>query len=276
MRMSAAIGMRAIALSTLRPRGSPLQMSSLTGGQAAGALASSAVILEAVQVAGTAAALAVAQHQLGTSNPFETVGSLVALLQDLGLAGYAVFSAIAVFFQIFPIVSAYLVMLTAGAIFGAAKGTATVLMCSTIGATLCFLIARTFARDVVIESAKESAQFLALDKALGEATFSKSVTLITLLRLSPVIPFVWGSYVFGLLPISIFTFAAGTFVGCLPYAVAASISSEQLGVEAAVHGEALNPYLLGLGAAATIGALGVAGNLATDALREAGLDVSTD
>ena len=106
-------------------------MSGLTGGQAAGALASSAVILEAVQVAGTAAALAVAQHQLGTSNPVETVGSLVALLQDLGLAGYAVFSAIAVFFQIFPIVSAYLVMLTAGAIFGAAKGTATVLMCST-------------------------------------------------------------------------------------------------------------------------------------------------
>ena len=145
-----------------------------------------------------------------------------------------------------------------------------------LDATLCFLIARTFARDVVIESAKESTQFVALDKALGEATFSKSLTLITLLRLSPVIPFVWGSYVFGLLPIPLFTFAAGTFVGCLPYAVAASISAEQLGGEVAVHGEALNPYLLGLGVAATIGALGVAGNLATDALREAGLDVSID
>ena len=46
-----------------------------------------------------------------------------------------------------------------------------------------------------------------------------------------------------------------------------------MGADIAVNGAPANPYLLGLGVAATIGAITVAGNIANDALKEAGLDV---
>ena len=77
---------------------------------------------------------------------------------------------------------------------------------------------------------------------------------------------------FGLSPLPLGTFALGTFMGCAP-AVAAYVSAGQLGAEIAVHGADTNPYLLALGIAATVGAITLAGNIANDALREAGLDM---
>ena len=44
----------------------------------------------------------------------------------------------------------------------------------------------------------ESKQFRAIDNAFGSVPFQKSLSLITLLRLSPVLPFAWANYVFGL------------------------------------------------------------------------------
>ena len=85
-------------------------------------------------------------------------------------------------------------------------------------------------------------------------------------------PFVWGNYLFGLSPLPLTTFSLGTFVGCAP-AVAVYVSAGQVGAEIAVNGAGTNPYLLGLGVAATIGAVSVAGNIASDALKEAGLEV---
>ena len=52
--------------------------------------------------------------------------------------------------------------------------------------------------DLHTQAARESPQYLAIDKAFSQASFGTTLTLMTLLRLSPVLPFAWANYVFGL------------------------------------------------------------------------------
>jgi uncharacterized membrane protein YdjX (TVP38/TMEM64 family) len=240
---------------------------------AGGALASSAVIAEAIQIAGTGVLFVWAQQFTGAESPVEAVSLMIDFLQQSGAAGYGYFAAAMIFFQVIPVAAAFVLTVSAGAIFGAVKGTATVLTCSTISASISFLIARNLLREKLLETTQESKQFRAIDAAFGDASFSTSLTLITLLRLSPVLPFAWANYVFGLSPVPLPAFSIGTFVGCLP-AVAGYVSAGQVGAEIAVNGAESNPLVLGLGIAATLGAITVAGNIATDALKDLDLDLN--
>jgi len=243
---------------------------------AAGALASSAIIAEGVQIAGTAVLFYFGQQWTGTESPVEAVSAMIEYLQQLpGLEGYGVFAAVMIFLQVVPIAAAFILTVSAGAIFGAVKGTATVLTCSTISATISFYLARTFGRGKLLDAAQESKQFRAIDAAFADKPFGTSLTLITLLRLSPVLPFAWANYVFGLSPVPLPAFSIGTFVGCLP-AVAAYVSAGQVGAEIAVNGAESNPLVLGLGVAATLAAISFAGNIATDALKDLDVDLSDD
>ncbi len=239
---------------------------------AAGALASSAIIAEAIQVGGTAVLFYFGQQWTGTSSPVETVAAMIEYLQGLGTAGYGVFAASMIFLQVVPIAAAFVLTVSAGAIFGAMRGTATVLTCSTISATISFFLARNLGRAGLLEATKESKQFQALDKAFGSASFGTSLTLITLLRLSPVLPFAWANYVFGLSPVPAAAFSIGTFVGCLP-AVAAYVSAGEVGADVVINGADNDPLLLALGAAATLGAITFAGKIATNALKDLDVDL---
>ena len=104
----------------------------IDGKAAAGALASSALLAEGVQYLGTALALAYAQERLGCSNPVETVSTLIEYVQGLGASGYALFAVTMIGLQVMPVANAFLLTVTAGAIFGAVPGTLLVLMCSTV------------------------------------------------------------------------------------------------------------------------------------------------
>jgi len=249
-----------------------------TGGglaAAGGVLASSAVIAEGVQIAGTAVLFYLGQQWTGTSSPVEAVSYMIDFLQQAGLAGYGYFAAAMITLQVFPVAAAFVLTVSAGAIFGAVKGTATVLTCSTISATISFLLSRTFGRERLMDAAQESKQYRAIDAAFAEASFGTSLTLITLLRLSPVLPFAWANYVFGLSPVPLPAFSIGTFVGCLP-AVAGYVSAGQVGAEIAVSGADSNPLVLALGVAATLGAITFAGNIATNALKDLDVDLSEE
>lgn len=242
------------------------------GVAAASALVSSAILAEGIQILGTAVLLLWGQRFTQTDSPVEAVSALITYLQDLGVAGYGVFAVLMIFLQVVPIAAAFILTVSAGAIFGATKGTVVVLTCSTISASISFLIARSVGRQFVLEMAQNSPQFRAIDIAFGRASFSTSLTLITLLRLSPVLPFAWANYIFGLSPVPWAAFTLGTFVGCLP-AVAGYVSAGQLGAEIAVNGAESNPLVLGLGVVATLGAITVAGNIANNALKEMDIDL---
>jgi uncharacterized membrane protein YdjX (TVP38/TMEM64 family) len=246
-----------------------------SGVVAAGALGSSALIVEAVQVAGTAILLYFVTQWTGSDGPVEALDKIIAYIRSLGSAGYGVFGLAMVFLQVVPVAAAVVMTISAGAIFGAVKGTLTVLSCSTISAIISFFISRNVGRAGLLEVAKDSKQFVAIDKALGNATFSKSLLLITMIRLSPVQPFSWANYVFGLSPVPPAAFSLGTLIGCIP-AVIAYVSAGQVGADVAVNGVQMDPRILALGGVATLGALTTAGSIATAALKDLDIDLGGD
>ena len=60
--------------------------------------------------------------------------------------------------QVVPIAAAFILTVSAGAIFGGVKGTAMVLTCSTVSASISFAFSRSFGRELVLEAAQESPQ----------------------------------------------------------------------------------------------------------------------
>jgi hypothetical protein len=74
-----------------------------------------------------------------------------------------------------------------------------------IAATGAFLIARYLARDRLLQFAKGNKKFLAIDKAIGDDGFR----VVTLLRLSPLLPFSLGNYLYGLTSVKLGPYVAG-------------------------------------------------------------------
>jgi uncharacterized membrane protein YdjX (TVP38/TMEM64 family) len=109
------------------------------------------------------------------------------------------------------------VMFTTGAgfVFGVAKGTLCVVLGTTLGATLAFLIARYW-------FGARSAQFIVSHTKLK--LFSDELTpqgwkIIMLSRLVPFFPFKLSNYFFGLTHFSLRHFVFGTLIGIIPFSL---------------------------------------------------------
>jgi uncharacterized membrane protein YdjX (TVP38/TMEM64 family) len=102
--------------------------------------------------------------------------------------------------------------LTAGAIFGPWVGTATVSIASTAAAGASFLIARYIARERIQRLAEANRTFGAIDRAIARGDWR----IVALLRLSPVVPFSMGNYLFGLTPARFWPYLLASWVAMLP------------------------------------------------------------
>ena len=80
-----------------------------------------------------------------------------------------------------------------------------------MAASVAFLIARYFARDRILKLVEGNKKFLAIDKAIGENGFR----VVTLLRLSPLLPFSLGNYLYGLTSVKFVPYVLGRFASCL-------------------------------------------------------------
>nr|XP_010910527.1 uncharacterized protein LOC105036450 isoform X2 [Elaeis guineensis] len=78
--------------------------------------------------------------------------------------------------------------------------------------TVAFLIARYFARERILKFVEGNKRFLAIDKAIGENGFR----VVTLLRLSPLLPFSLGNYLYGLTSVKFIPYVLGSWLGMLP------------------------------------------------------------
>lgn len=76
-----------------------------------------------------------------------------------------------------------------------------------VAATVAFLIARYFARDRILKLVEGNKKFLAIDKAIGENGFR----VVTLLRLSPLLPFSLGNYLYGLTSVKLIPYVLGRY-----------------------------------------------------------------
>nr|ACN31105.1 unknown [Zea mays] len=102
--------------------------------------------------------------------------------------------------------------MSAGLLFGNVTGTIIVSVGGTLAAAVAFLIARYFARERILKLVEGNKKFLAIDKAIGENGFK----VVTLLRLSPLLPFSLGNYLYGLTSVKFLPYVLGSWLGMLP------------------------------------------------------------
>jgi uncharacterized membrane protein YdjX (TVP38/TMEM64 family) len=109
------------------------------------------------------------------------------------------------------------IMFTTGAgfVFGVIEGAIYVVLGTTTGAVLAFLIAR------YLFGAKASRYVLAHAKLkiVSEELAPRGWKIVMLTRLVPFFPFKLSNYFFGLTPFSLRGFTGGTFVGIIPFSL---------------------------------------------------------
>ncbi|KAJ8759516.1 hypothetical protein K2173_007133 [Erythroxylum novogranatense] len=190
-------------------------------------------------------------------------------IEGYGPAGYALFVAVYAGLEILAIPAIPLTM-SAGLLFGSVVGTVIVSVSGTVAASVAFLIARYFARDRILKLVEGNKKFLAIDKAIGENGFK----VVTLLRLSPLLPFSLGNYLYGLTSVKFLPYVLGSWLGMLP-GTWAYVSAGAFGraiiqeeSEAGLAGGNGQLVTLGLGLLATALAAAYVTRLAKDAIKD--------
>ena len=101
---------------------------------------------------------------------------------------------------------------SAGALLGVMLGTAATVIGCTIGACLCFLFTRHFARSWAEKKLESSPRLRALDREVRRSGFN----IVLIARLSPVFPFPHFSYAFGATSVGFWQYTLATAVGMTP------------------------------------------------------------
>ncbi|KAK6116731.1 hypothetical protein DH2020_049551 [Rehmannia glutinosa] len=190
-------------------------------------------------------------------------------IEGYGPAGYALFVAVYAGLEILAIPAIPLTM-SAGLLFGSVTGTIIVSISGTLAASVAFLIARYFARERILKLVEGNKKFLAIDKAIGENGFR----VVTLLRLSPLLPFSLGNYLYGLTSVKFVPYVLGSWLGMLPgtwaYVSAGAFGRAIIQEESEIGLSGGNGQLLtlGIGLLATALAATYVTRLAKDAVKD--------
>jgi uncharacterized membrane protein YdjX (TVP38/TMEM64 family) len=103
--------------------------------------------------------------------------------------------------------------LGSGLLFGVFWGTLLVSLASVSGATIAFLIARSFGREWTRKRIEAYPKFNVIDRAIGENGFK----LVLLMRLQPVfLPFAILNYALGLTRVRLRDYVLASWIGMLP------------------------------------------------------------
>ncbi|MFW6162667.1 MAG: TVP38/TMEM64 family protein [Planctomycetota bacterium] len=102
--------------------------------------------------------------------------------------------------------------LGAGFLFGLLWGTVTVSVGSVLGATAAFVVGRFLAREWVSKKVSGNEKFAAIDEAVGEQGFK----IVLLTRLSPIFPFNFQNYAYGLTSVRLRDYVLASWIGMIP------------------------------------------------------------
>jgi len=141
----------------------------------------------------------------------EGVGRFTDWVAGAGVGGMVVFGVVYIIGAV-ALVPGTVLGLAAGGIFGLFWGTVTVSVGSTVAAGVSFLIARYLARGRVQRWAKRYPGFGAIYRAVGDGGWQT----IALLRLSPVIPYSVGNYLYGLTTVGFWVYLFTSWLAMLP------------------------------------------------------------
>jgi uncharacterized membrane protein YdjX (TVP38/TMEM64 family) len=203
------------------------------------------------------------EHVVSVADLLRSFQQSVVGLGPAGWLVYAlVYAACCVLF-----VPASILTLGAGAIYGLPLGFGIVLTGASLGATASFLLARGALRKRVEKMTAGNPGFRALDRAIAR----EGAKIVLLVRLSPLFPFTYVNYAFGLTGIRTVPYVIATVVGMLP----GTLAFVWLGTAAATAagGEGADATRKALqigGALIALGTTLFVARLATRAVREAG------
>ena len=132
-------------------------------------------------------------------------------VESFGIWGPIVFIAVYVLATVFMIPGSALT-LGAGALFGVVTGSILVSVASTLGASASFLVGRYLARDRISKLIDKNPKFKAVDQAVeGEGW-----KIVGLTRLSPIFPFTFLNYAYGLTGVRFTSYVLASWIGMMP------------------------------------------------------------
>jgi uncharacterized membrane protein YdjX (TVP38/TMEM64 family) len=139
------------------------------------------------------------------------LGELQIWIRSLGSMGPVVFIGLYAVATVLAIPGSALTI-AAGALFGSVTGVVCVSIGSTLGASLCFLIARYVARESLEQSMSQKPLFQKLDAM----TAKQGGLIVAITRLVPLFPFNLLNYGFGLTKVSFLTYVGMSWLCMLP------------------------------------------------------------
>ncbi len=205
--------------------------------------------------------LSVAGSFLPLAQWIQALSRWVATLGPFGVVIFALFYALATVL----FVPGSMLTIAAGLIFGVGVGMLAAWSGAVLGSSLAFLVGRFVLRSTVEAKMAGNERFRAIDEAIGREGWK----IVGLLRLSPLIPFNFSNYFYGVTKVGFWPYvlvsAGGMFPGTLLYVYLGAAGKAGLGGVAGQHG-ALEYSFFAVGLLATIGATVWASRMARQAL----------
>lgn len=141
----------------------------------------------------------------------EFLAAALAAVAGAGVVGQAAFVALYALACVLLIPGSVLT-LGAGAVFGLWRGFVLVSVASTLGACAAMLVGRYFLRDWVTRRLAAFPVF----EAVRSAVAAEGWKVVALTRLSPVLPFTFLNYAYGLTDVGLKEYALASWLGMMP------------------------------------------------------------
>ncbi len=224
--------------------------------------------MKRILLAGAALALLVAAFTLLPVG--EWIEAAARRTEALGAPGLLVFAAIYAVATVIAVPGSALTLF-AGAVFGPFQGAAAVWVGATAGLAFAFLAARRLGRDRVRRFLAGKPSFAAVDRAVA----AEGGKIVFLTRLTPVFPFTFLNYAYGLTGVRFGAYLLASATGILPGTclyiylgyvggnVARTVSGNAEGLQLAVQAVGLTAFVV-----VTV----LITRIARRALREAGVE----
>ena len=165
-------------------------------------------LVKIVAVIAVIAGLVIAVRMLPIAEWLEVFNGWVQEQGSLGMVLFALVYAVAAVL----LLPGSVLTLAGGAVFGLLPGFVTVLLGATLGAALAFLVSRHLARRRVEKWIESRPSFSAIDRAVEKEGWK----IVFLTRLSPVFPFNFQNYAYGLTRVSLWQYTLASLVGMIP------------------------------------------------------------
>ena len=193
------------------------QLVAMGGGwQAAGGVAGLAIASEVIQIVNTFVALLIFNRATGASSFVGLVETFASFFVSLGVVAYPAYAALLLSITVLPVMSAILFIVLSGSVFGPVRGTIVVSLSLSSAAAISATITRRLAAARHYGLSSIDPRAAAVDAAIAKKPTHTSLLLVTLLRLSPVLPFTFSNYLAGLTSLPIWVIFIGTLLGTLP------------------------------------------------------------